>query len=87
MAVRSSNRGRLSGRRRTPEKLEVTFDWINRHFFVVVGFFCYFGTSLSEIPPSLCVSRIAFPDLLLGILVASYLNRLQLEKKNNPSLL
>lgn len=34
MTVKSSKRSRLSGRRRTPEKLEVVFDWINRPFFL-----------------------------------------------------
>lgn len=79
MAARSSNRGRLSGGRHSPEKLEGTFDWINSHFCCCCC--CYFGSSLAQLPPSRCASINDFPDLLLGILVVSYLNRLRAEER------
>lgn len=80
MVVGFFSRGRLSGGRLTPEKLEVTFDWINRPFslsfflfwfslFVFCFLFYYFGSSLAELSPSRYASINDFPDLLLGILV------------------
>lgn len=74
MTVKSSKRSRLSGRRRTPEKLEVVFDWINRPFFLnFLSFFFFFwslfdfGSSLAKLSPRQCASIIDFLHLLLGI--------------------
>lgn len=77
MAVRSSNRGRLSGGRHTPEKL-VRLIGLAATFFCCC---CYFGSSLAQLPPSRYASINDFPDLLLEILVVSYLNRLRAEKR------